>query len=651
MGAVFRKTFTKPLPAGAEIITRKGQRFAKWRDAKGKLRTESVTTGNDGQDRLLVTAGTFTAKYRDGQGIVREVSTGCRDETAAKAVLADMERQAERVRSGLLTAAEAATVNHQDLRLLDHVDAYLTSLEADGTTSEHRANVRRALHRISKECSFGRLGQLNRDPLEAWLVARAREGMGARTRNTYRSAAVAFCNWCVDTGRLLVNPLAKVSKANEETDVRRKRRALTEDEIGRLLYVATWRPLAEYGRETIRKDKQDAHGRKSWKRAPLELEHIDAAVARARERLSENPAFAAELERRGRERGLVYKTAVLTGLRRGELASITVGQICLDVDPAYLILEAADEKSRDGANIPLQADLADDLRGWLAEMVAERQNDASEAFGVRFDQNAAKAPKPHRSDSARRKGHSCQERTGLPSDTPLFHVPRQLFRILDRDLRAAGIPKVDDRGRKIDVHALRHSFGTLLSKAGVTPRTAQEAMRHSTIDLTMNVYTDPRLLDVAGAVEMLPAFSLSGPAAGYAKRVVATGTNDRLAGTLAPTLAPATDNLVQAGSFPVKAIDKLDDLEPDEAFVVSLNPVKRKQPLSHRDNGCHQERAKGLEPSTSSLGNGLGTTPKSQEILGFPTVLAYFSDFVGNCKPVQIDAFRRVFGGKRADKW
>jgi len=29
-------------------------------------------------------------------------------------------------------------------------------------------------------------------------------------------------------------------------------------------------------------------------------------------------------------------------------------------------------------------------------------------------------------------------------------------------------------------------------------------MRHSSIDLTMNVYTDPRLLDVAGAMETLP---------------------------------------------------------------------------------------------------------------------------------------------------
>jgi len=58
---------------------------------------------------------------------------------------------------------------------------------------------------------------------------------------------------------------------------------------------------------------------------------------------------------------------VLTGLRKGELASITVGQLDLDSDPAYLILEAADEKNREGSTIPLRADLAADLRQWLAD--------------------------------------------------------------------------------------------------------------------------------------------------------------------------------------------------------------------------------------------------------------------------------------------
>lgn len=91
----------------------------------------------------------------------------------------------------------------------------------------------------------------------------------------------------------------------------------------------------------------------------------------------------------------------------------------------------------------------------------------------------------------------------------LFVVPAGLVRILDRELLAAGIQKRDERGRTIDVHALRTSIGTLLSKGGVAPRTAQAAMRHSKIDLTMGVYIDPKLLDVYGALDSLPSLNLA----------------------------------------------------------------------------------------------------------------------------------------------
>ena len=78
MGTVFRKTVTKPLPNEVEIFTRKSERFARWKDGKGKKKTAPLTTGRDGSDRIVLTVGTYTAKYRDGQGIVREVATGCR---------------------------------------------------------------------------------------------------------------------------------------------------------------------------------------------------------------------------------------------------------------------------------------------------------------------------------------------------------------------------------------------------------------------------------------------------------------------------------------------------------------------------------------------------------------------------------------------
>ena len=92
------------------------------------------------------------------------------------------------------------------------------------------------------------------------------------------------------------------------------------------------------------------------------------------------PDVQTRLERLGQERALIYKTLVLTGLRKGELASITVGQVDLDSPMPSLVLEAADEKNREGSTIPLRADLAADLRGWLADKATALQEAASNAF-------------------------------------------------------------------------------------------------------------------------------------------------------------------------------------------------------------------------------------------------------------------------------
>lgn len=46
------------------------------------------------------------------------------------------------------------------------------------------------------------------------------------------------------------------------------------------------------------------------------------------------------------------------------------------------------------------------------------------------------------------------------------------------DLARAGIPIKDEQKRRIDLHALRDTFGTNLSTAGVYPRVAMELMPH-----------------------------------------------------------------------------------------------------------------------------------------------------------------------------
>jgi hypothetical protein len=105
---------------------------------------------------------------------------------------------------------------------------------------------------------------------------------------------IAFCNWCADPtiGRMISHPFRGVPKADEKADPRRRRRAMSEAELTRLLDVARRRPVAEA--LTVRRGK-----RKGDQCADL------------------RPATRQLLDLLGRERALIYKTLVLTGSGKG----------------------------------------------------------------------------------------------------------------------------------------------------------------------------------------------------------------------------------------------------------------------------------------------------------------------------------------------
>src|SRR5262245_57086310 len=149
MGTVFKKQVTRPLPAGAELFIRKGKSFARWKDKRGRTRTAPVTVGKGGANRLLTESPYYVAKYRDGAGFVQTVATGCRDEQAARYVLADLERRAELVRAGVITTAEAAIGRHQATPLDEHLAAYDEHLRAKGVSRMHRENYGRFLRRLT----------------------------------------------------------------------------------------------------------------------------------------------------------------------------------------------------------------------------------------------------------------------------------------------------------------------------------------------------------------------------------------------------------------------------------------------------------------------------------------------------------------------
>jgi len=67
-------------------------------------------------------------------------------------------------------------------------------------------------------------------------------------------------------------------------------------------------------------------------------------------------------------------------------------------------------------------------------------------------------------------------RTGKPI------LPRNVNRALEAVLRRAGLPQ-------LRFHDLRHSHATLLLKEGVNPRVVQERLGHSTVAMTLQVYS------------------------------------------------------------------------------------------------------------------------------------------------------------------
>ena len=72
-----------------------------------------------------------------------------------------------------------------------------------------------------------------------------------------------------------------------------------------------------------------------------------------------------------------------------------------------------------------------------------------------------------------------------------------------KDLADCGIKGVDEHGRHLDFHALRHTFATMLARAGVSPRVAMELMRHSDMRLTAKTYTDAMSLPLFGELDKI----------------------------------------------------------------------------------------------------------------------------------------------------
>jgi len=202
------------------------------------------------------------------------------------------------------------------------------------------------------------------------------------------------------------------------------------------------------------------------------------------------------LEMAGPDRAMLYAMAAYTGLRASELASLMPDSFALDDSPPTVTVRAAYSKHRRDDVLPLQVSLVSIVRPWLAT-----------------------------------------KSSGQPIWPGTWARDKYAGKMLQRDLDTAGIPYVDANGLYADFHALRHTFITNMVKAGVSPKTAQLLARHSTIDLTMNVYTSLTVHDQASALAALPAVHVPGHSPVSDAGVLrATGTDGP---KKVPTMVPA----------------------------------------------------------------------------------------------------------------
>ena len=96
---------------------------------------------------------------------------------------------------------------------------------------------------------------------------------------------------------------------------------------------------------------------------------------------------------------------------------------------------------------------------------------------------------------------------------------------------------------------------------------------HSTTDLTMNTYTDPRLLDVGGAISSLPSLPLSAGSQEATIAVSRYGTVDSPASKFAPKFAPQSGKRCESASISGNPAENSNQRDDDSTIAVSACPV------------------------------------------------------------------------------
>jgi hypothetical protein len=166
-----RIPYTKPVPAGAEVVTRKGERVARFKGRGGK--TVQAPRTEDGT-RIRMLSRKWYGEYRDADGVERRVPLAT-DRTAAELMLAELVRKAELKQANVADPFE----EHSKRPLAEHLADFRRELEARGNAHRSTDLVVSRLEDLLAGCGFVFTRDLSASRVMDWLAGLRRRG-GAR---------------------------------------------------------------------------------------------------------------------------------------------------------------------------------------------------------------------------------------------------------------------------------------------------------------------------------------------------------------------------------------------------------------------------------------------------------------------------------------
>jgi site-specific recombinase XerD len=309
MAHLRKRPYTKPIPPGAEFITRKGRPYVRFKVRNGK--TIEGPVSKDGK-RVRLQSKKWYGEYRSRDGILHTVPLSS-DRSASEILLAELVRKVEMGLAGCSDPFE----EHRKRPLAEHVEDFRRAMEARNNSPKHVSTTLSRVQTVLEGCGFVFLPDVQASQVAEWLADERTAGrLSITTANYYQRDLKSFLTWLVKDSRTASNPLTHLAYLNTATEEHRERRALPRWEFEALMA---------------------------------------AALAGKRVRKQAGP-----------DRFMLYIVAGETGFRAQELASLTRTSFQLDGPAPTATVEAAYSKHKRQDVQPIRVELAELVHDWLA---------------------------------------------------------------------------------------------------------------------------------------------------------------------------------------------------------------------------------------------------------------------------------------------